>query len=165
VHAALARQLGHVERRPRIGDPRPLGVRQAGLVEHPPLTGAQRPPVAGLELLDRDPLRRVLRMQVERQPLDLSAVPALEPRRALSRDVAEGSYVVGPDPDQGRHTSGLYPIVPVRASKDALLVRVRQRRPRIPSVKTLDRPGNEKSGPPTARSLLLGAYPSTAPWK
>jgi hypothetical protein len=63
--------------------------------------------VALRELLDRDPLGRILRVQVERQPLDLSAVPALEPCRAFNRDIAERSYVVGPDPDQGRiHPSG-----------------------------------------------------------
>src|SRR3954452_14120364 len=57
-----------------------------------------------------DAFRRILRVQVERQPLDLGAVPALEPRRALSRDVAERSYVVGPDPDQRRHPFALYPV-------------------------------------------------------
>ena len=40
-------------------------------------------------------------MQVERPPLDLGAVPALQPRRAFEPDVAEGSYVVAPDDDAG----------------------------------------------------------------
>ena len=48
---------------------------------------------------DRDPLRRIFGVQIERKPLDFGAVPALEPRRALSRDVAEGSYVVRPEAD------------------------------------------------------------------
>src|SRR3954449_246077 len=48
-------------------------------------------------------------MEVEREPLDLGAVPALEPRRALGRDVAEGSYVVRPDSDQRRHADGVLP--------------------------------------------------------
>jgi hypothetical protein len=50
-------------------------------------------------------------MQIEGQPLDLGAVPTLEPRRALGRDVAKRSYVVGPKTDKGWHMSGLYPIV------------------------------------------------------
>lgn len=41
-------------------------------------------------------------MKVERTPLDLGAVPAPEPRRALKRDVAERSYVVAPHDDAGR---------------------------------------------------------------
>src|SRR4051795_5837480 len=92
--------------------------------------------VARRQVSDVDACGRVLRVKVERQPLDRSAERAREPRRPLSGDVAERSYVVGPDPDQRRHRHPLFPV-----------------------------PRNEKSGPPTARSLLLGAYPSTAPWK
>ncbi len=45
-------------------------------------------------------------MQVERKPNDRGAVPALEPRRPLQGDIAERSYVVGPDEDRRpRHTS------------------------------------------------------------
>src|SRR3954447_15055019 len=59
-------------------------------------------PVAPLELGPLDPLGRVLRVQVERAPFDLRAEPALEPRRPLEADVAERSYVVGPDGDPRR---------------------------------------------------------------
>jgi hypothetical protein len=58
--------------------------------------------VAALELLARDPLRRVLGVQVERLDLDLGAVPAPEPCGPLQADVAERSHVVGPDLDARR---------------------------------------------------------------
>ena len=95
----------------RIRDACVPGERQPGLAEQLDVVGVHVEAVAPRQVLQRDPLRRIFRVQIERQPLDLSAVPALEPRRALSRDVAEGSYVVGPDSDQGWHTSALYPIV------------------------------------------------------
>jgi hypothetical protein len=111
VDAALARELGRVQCRARIRDPLVGRELEAGLAEELRVLRVDVEPVAARQLVGRDALRRIFRMQVERQPLDLSAVPALEPRRALSRDVAEGSYVVRPDPDQRWHTSGLYPIV------------------------------------------------------
>jgi hypothetical protein len=111
MHALLTRELRDVERGVRVRDARMRRVRQPVLAEQLLVMPPEIEAVATLEVLDRDPLRRILRMQVEWKPLDLSAVPALEPRRALGRDVAEGSYVVGPDPDQRWHTSGLYPIV------------------------------------------------------
>src|SRR6185503_7189601 len=52
---------------------------------------------ARLELRARDPLGRVLRVQVEGPPVDAGAVPALQPRGPLEADVAERSYVVAPD--------------------------------------------------------------------
>jgi hypothetical protein len=55
--------------------------------------------VAALEVLAGDALRRILRMEVERQPLDASAEPALEPVGPFEADVAERSYVVAPDGD------------------------------------------------------------------
>jgi hypothetical protein len=47
----------------------------------------------------RNSLGRIFRMQIERLPLDPRAEPALQPRRPLQGDVAEGSYVVAPDDD------------------------------------------------------------------
>jgi len=46
---------------------------------------------------------RILRMQVERNPFNPSAEPALQPRRSLKSDVAEGSYVVRPDQKEWFH--------------------------------------------------------------
>jgi hypothetical protein len=86
-------------------------MRQARIVEHARLACPQIAPVTRLELLDRDALGRVFRVQVEGKPLDLGAVPTLQPRRALGRDVAKRSYVVGPKSDQDWHMSDLYPIV------------------------------------------------------
>jgi hypothetical protein len=111
VQPALARQLGRVQRRVRVRDPLAPGPRQAVLAEQPLVVRVRVEAVAPPEVVNRDALGRIFRVQVERQPFDLSAVPALEPRRALSRDVAERSYVVGPDPDEWWHTSALYPIV------------------------------------------------------
>ena len=53
--------------------------------------------VLGDQLSPRNPLRRVLRVQVPGEPLDLGAELALEPRRALTRDAAEWSKEVRPD--------------------------------------------------------------------
>ncbi len=53
-------------------------------------------PVATLERRPGHALGRVFRMQVEGEPLQLGAVPALQPRRPFEGDVAERSYVVGP---------------------------------------------------------------------
>ena len=55
-------------------------------------------------------------MQVEGHPLQPRAVPALQPRRPLQADVAEGSYVVAPDDDPGRRLAHA-PNLPVRAGR------------------------------------------------
>ena len=55
--------------------------------------------VAGVELGARDPLRRVLRVEVEGEPFDRGAEPALEPLGPLVADVAIRSDVVAPDRD------------------------------------------------------------------
>jgi hypothetical protein len=46
----------------------------------------------------RDSLRRIFRMEIERQPLDVRAEPALQPVGPLEADEAERSDVVAPDP-------------------------------------------------------------------
>ncbi len=56
-------------------------------------------PVAGDELLARDSLRRVLGVQVERQPLDGRAEALLHPPGQHLADAAERSDVVRPDDD------------------------------------------------------------------
>ena len=55
--------------------------------------------VAREQLLSRQTLLRVLRVQVEGEPRDLSAEPALEPVGRRLADAAERSDVVGPDED------------------------------------------------------------------
>jgi hypothetical protein len=74
-------------------------VRQPSGVEQLEQPLVEPGPVAALEVLALDPLRRVLGMQVEREPLDLRAEPALQPLGPLEADVAERSYVVAPDGD------------------------------------------------------------------
>ena len=111
MDAALARELAHVQGCARVRDAPARGMWKPRLVEHPGLPGPQITPIARLELLDRDALGRIFRVQIEGQPLDLGAVPTLQPRRAFGRDVAKRSYVVGPKTDKEWHMSGLYPIV------------------------------------------------------
>jgi hypothetical protein len=55
--------------------------------------------VAPVELGSRDALGRVLRVEVEGQPVDLSAEPALEPLSRALAEATEGSDVVRPDDD------------------------------------------------------------------
>ena len=96
----LTRVLAQHERAARVRDPLDrLGVREPCRVEQREQALMEPRAVAPLEFLARDALRRVLGMEVERQPLDLSAEPALEPVGPLEADVAERSYVVAPDGD------------------------------------------------------------------
>jgi hypothetical protein len=55
--------------------------------------------VAPVELGSRDALRRVLGVEIEGQPVDLGAEPALEPLSRALAEAAEGSDVVRPDGD------------------------------------------------------------------
>jgi uncharacterized protein len=76
-------------------------------------------PVTRDELAPGDSLRWVLGMQVEREPFDLGAEPALEPRRPLVADVAERSDVVTPDRDHMiRHDRRLPRGEPRRVSRE-----------------------------------------------
>jgi hypothetical protein len=81
-------------------------MRQPGLLEHGASTIGQSGSVATLQLGPGNSFGRVLGMQIKWPPLDLRAEPALEPRRPLKADVAEGSYVVAPHDDAGRSVSG-----------------------------------------------------------
>jgi hypothetical protein len=100
VLSTLARQLSHPQRVERA--------RHAldRLVERQPLAREERlqpvgprAAVAAIHVRSRHAVGRILRVQVERQPVDPSAEPALQPRRPREGDVAEGSYVVRPDAD------------------------------------------------------------------
>ena len=100
VLVARSRQLGEAERRARVRhhlgrriveEPLPFERRFEALVEA--LT------VAPVELGSRDALGRVLRVEVEGQPVDLSAEPALEPLSRALAEATEGSDVVRPDDD------------------------------------------------------------------
>jgi hypothetical protein len=55
--------------------------------------------VTPVELGSRDAIGRVLGVEVERQPVDLSVEPALEPLSRALAEAAEGSDVVRPDDD------------------------------------------------------------------
>lgn len=59
----------------------------------------EAPAVAAVELFPRDAVRRVLGVKVEGQPVDLGAVPTLEPLSRALAEAAEGSDVVRPDDD------------------------------------------------------------------
>ena len=65
------------------------------------------PAVAALQIGSRDPLGRVLGMQIKRPPHQSRAELALEPRRPLKADVAERSYVVAPHGDPRRAVCSL----------------------------------------------------------
>jgi hypothetical protein len=55
--------------------------------------------VAAVELCPRNALRRVLGVEIEGQPVDLGAEPALEPLSRPLAEATEGSDVVRPDDD------------------------------------------------------------------
>jgi hypothetical protein len=70
------------------------GVAEAALGEHRRHTVDVLHAVLGDQIGTRNALRRILGMEVPGKPFDLSAILALEPRRALTRDPAEGSKKV-----------------------------------------------------------------------
>jgi hypothetical protein len=113
VQAALTRELGHAQGSHRVRDE--IGGRvvdQAGRGERLLQPLVERVSVACVQFCALDPLRRVLRVEVEREPDHLGAEPALEPRGRGLADAAERSDVVRPDEnvtnDQGT-TSSLVP--------------------------------------------------------
>ena len=102
VHGAMepsfARELGDAQRLHRVRDD--VGVRvvdEAVSLEHAPHAIDARLSVAREQMLARQALLRILRVQVEGEPRDRSAVPALEPVGRRLADAAERSDVVGPD--------------------------------------------------------------------
>ena len=102
MQALLARTLPQLERQARVGDD--VGRRRVDeiLLCEPVADAVLRGrAVAGDELGARDATWRVLRMELEGEPGDLSAELALEPQRARFRDAAEGSDEIRPDRDLG----------------------------------------------------------------
>ena len=102
VQPAFARKLRQAQREPRVGDDlRPVVLEPGGreaVAQRVALADAD--PVAAVQLRERDPLRRVLRMEVEREPGDVGVELAPE---LLGRDLtepAERSDVVAPDQDR-----------------------------------------------------------------
>ena len=75
----------------------------------------ERGAVARVQLLARDPLRRVLRVEVEGEPGDLGAEPARDPVGRRLAEPAERSDVVGPDQDVRRHQTAAVMVIPPRA--------------------------------------------------
>jgi hypothetical protein len=102
VQPALAGELGQAKREPRVrNDLRPVVLEPSGceaVAERVALADADAVPA--MQLLQRDPLRRILGVQVEREPRDDGV--ELAPR-LLSRylaEPAERSDVVAPDEDR-----------------------------------------------------------------
>jgi hypothetical protein len=108
-HVSVTRQFGQHQRAAGVGHlvQRPR-VRQPGLFEQRPTSLGELRAVTALELGARDALRRILGVQIEWPPFDTRAKLALEPRRPLQADVAEGSYVVAPDGDLRRAVACLH---------------------------------------------------------
>ena len=101
MQAVRACELGQPKREPRVRDD--LGrhvVRQAGLSEPLAHRIAVAVPVARVELRPGNPLRRVLRVEVEGQPVKLGVEPAPQPLGRLLAEPAERSDVVRPDRDR-----------------------------------------------------------------
>ena len=98
VRSPRPRPLAQLQGPAAVGHPLGVGVvDQPGLLVEPPhgLVGRRR--VAPHQVLAGDPLGRVLRVEVERQPVDLGARLAAQPLGPLPRDVAEGADEVAPD--------------------------------------------------------------------
>ena len=77
-------------------------------------------PVAPEKVGARNPLRWILRMEIEGSPLDRGAEPALEPLGRALADAAKGSDVVRPNQDlMFCHTARLVTLGPLLASKEA----------------------------------------------
>jgi hypothetical protein len=76
VQAAVAGELGQPQRAARVRDDlRRWVVDEAERLELPLQPLVELVAVAGQQLGARDSLRRVLRMEVERQPVELGPVP------------------------------------------------------------------------------------------
>jgi ferredoxin-fold anticodon binding domain-containing protein len=77
MSAAVARQLGQAERVERAWDDvRRRCVRETVRLERPLEPVVERFAIPRVQLLAGDSLRRILRMEVERQVRDLGVVPA-----------------------------------------------------------------------------------------
>ena len=99
--ALLARQFGHPVREPRVRYHVGTVVLEAGggeaLAQRVGLTGSE--PVAAMEVGQRDALRRIVGMQLEREPVNLGVELDAQLLGRRLAEPAEGSYVVAPDED------------------------------------------------------------------
>jgi hypothetical protein len=100
VHAAVARELGQPEREPGVRDDvRRRVVREPEGLEPRLQPVAEAVAVARVQLRSRNPFRRILRVEVEREPRRRRAEPVAEPLGRRLADAAERSDVVRPDQD------------------------------------------------------------------
>jgi len=123
VQAALTRELGHSQCSHRVRDD--VGgwvVDEAGRGERLLQALVERVSVACMQFCALDPLRRVLRVEVEREPHHLGAEPALEPLGRGLADAAEGSDVVRPDGNVKIAQGTTYCLVPPDQSGSARAV-------------------------------------------
>jgi hypothetical protein len=98
LEVALARKLAQAQRAHRVRDnPGGRVVGEPGRGERSFQTVVVALPVAGVELGSRDPLRRVLRVEVEREPGYMGAEPVREPLSRWLAEPAKRSDVVRPD--------------------------------------------------------------------
>jgi len=100
VETAVPRELGHLERVAGVREGIRWVEREPGGLDDLLRVPVDAGPVALLERGARNPFGRVLRVEIEREPLDLGAEPALQPLGPREADVAEGSGVVAPDEDR-----------------------------------------------------------------
>ena len=91
----------------------------------------ERVPVACVQFCALDPLRRILGVEVEREPHHLGVEPALEPLGRGLADAAERSDVVRPDEDGGSLVHAIS-----RASRSSIVSRRRMRRALPPPTST-----------------------------
>jgi hypothetical protein len=102
VQAAFARELGEAEREPRVRNDLRTVVLEARVAEPrvQRVVGARADAVAAVQVGQRDAFRRILGMQVEREPenLGVELAPCLLGR--LLAEPAERSDVVAPDDDR-----------------------------------------------------------------
>jgi hypothetical protein len=98
----LARELGYPQRQPCVRDGRrPVVLESCGreaLSERVALADGDA--IAPVEFREGDPLRRILGVQVEREPDDLGVELAPCPLGRLLAEPAERSDVVAPDDDR-----------------------------------------------------------------
>ena len=97
VQAAVAGELGDLERVQRVRKLRGGGERQPCGFDQAPRVVVDAGAVAPLQVRPRQSLGRILGMEEEGKPVDLRAEPALEPLGPREADVAERSGVVAPD--------------------------------------------------------------------
>ena len=99
VQVRVTRELGDLERLARVRDHPAAVVRQAGGLDAARVCSWIPGPYRSASR-SRNALGRVLGVEVEGEPLDAGAEPALQPAGPLEADEAERSDVVAPDGDR-----------------------------------------------------------------